>query len=63
MLRRILRELVENGVYGEFAQDVAVPGIMEDTVVAGVPRPWSRSTLARAAVSTKQSRQEKIHKI
>ena len=37
-LRRVLRELVENGVCGEFAQDVSVPSTVEDTAVFEVAR-------------------------
>jgi propionyl-CoA synthetase len=37
-LRRVLRELVENGVYGEFAREVAVPSTVEDAAVVEVAR-------------------------
>ena len=37
-LRRVLRELVENGVHGEFAKEVAVPSTVEDAVVVEVAR-------------------------
>lgn len=37
-LRRVLRELVENGVYGEFAQEVAVPSTVEVAAVVEVAR-------------------------
>jgi propionyl-CoA synthetase len=37
-LRRVLRELVENGVRGEFAREVAVPSTVEDTAVIEVAR-------------------------
>ncbi|KAE8366437.1 acetate-CoA ligase [Aspergillus caelatus] len=37
-LRRVLRELVDNGVHGEFAKEVAVPSTVEDVVVVEVAR-------------------------
>ncbi|KID73879.1 acetate-CoA ligase, partial [Metarhizium brunneum ARSEF 3297] len=37
-LRRVLRELVENAVYGEFAKAVVVPGTVEDAVAVDVAR-------------------------
>lgn len=37
-LRRVLRELVENGVHGEFAKEVAVPSTVEDAAVVEVAR-------------------------
>jgi propionyl-CoA synthetase len=37
-LRRVLRELVENGVHGEFDKEVAVPSTVEDPEVVGVAR-------------------------
>lgn len=37
-LRRVLRELVENGVSGEFDKEVAVPSTVEDAAVVDVAR-------------------------
>jgi propionyl-CoA synthetase len=37
-LRRVLRELVENGVHGEFDKDVAWPATIEDASVIEVAR-------------------------
>lgn len=37
-LRRVLRELVENGVHGEFGREVAVPSTVEDAAVVEVAR-------------------------
>ena len=37
-LRRVLRELLENGTHGEFAKDVAVPSTVEDAAVVEVAR-------------------------
>lgn len=37
-LRRVLRELVENAVHGEFAKEVAVPATVEDKSVVDVAR-------------------------
>jgi propionyl-CoA synthetase len=37
-LRRVLRELVENAVHGEFDKDVAVPTTIEDIDVVNVAR-------------------------
>lgn len=37
-LRRVLRELVENGVHGEFDKAVAVPSTVEDAAVVDVAR-------------------------
>ncbi|KAI0183746.1 acetate-CoA ligase [Xylaria flabelliformis] len=37
-LRRVLRELVENGVRGEFSRDVAVPSTVEDAAVVEIAR-------------------------
>lgn len=37
-LRRVLRELVENGVRGEFERPVAVPSTVEDAAVVEVAR-------------------------
>lgn len=37
-LRRVLRELVENGVHGEFSKEVAVPSTVEDAAVVEVAR-------------------------
>lgn len=37
-LRRVLRELVENGVHGEFAKEIAVPSTVEDAAVVDVAR-------------------------
>ncbi|ORY71793.1 uncharacterized protein BCR38DRAFT_330427 [Pseudomassariella vexata] len=37
-LRRVLRDLVQNGVHGEFMKDVAVPSTVEDATVVDVAR-------------------------
>lgn len=37
-LRRVLRELVENAVQGDFDKEVAVPSTIEDPEVVGVAR-------------------------
>lgn len=37
-LRRVLRELVENAVHGEFDKDVSVPATVEDASVVDVAR-------------------------
>lgn len=37
-LRRVLRELVENAVHGEFEREVAVPATVEDAGVVEVAR-------------------------
>jgi propionyl-CoA synthetase len=37
-LRRVLRELVENAVHGEFDKEVQVPATVEDVVVIEVAR-------------------------
>ena len=37
-LRRVLRELVENAVYGEFEREVQVPATVEDVGVVEVAR-------------------------
>ena len=37
-LRRVLRELVENAVHGEFGKEVQVPATVEDESVVGVAR-------------------------
>jgi len=37
-LRRLLRELVENAVHGDFEKEVAVPTTIEDTEVVDVAR-------------------------
>jgi propionyl-CoA synthetase len=37
-LRRVLRELVENGVHGEFEKEVALPSTVEDAAVVEVAR-------------------------
>lgn len=37
-LRRVLRELVENGVHGEFDKQVTVPSTVEDSSVVDVAR-------------------------
>jgi propionyl-CoA synthetase len=37
-LRRVLRELVENAVHGEFDKEVQVPATVEDIAVIGVAR-------------------------
>ncbi|KND88227.1 Acyl-CoA synthetase short-chain family member 3, mitochondrial [Tolypocladium ophioglossoides CBS 100239] len=37
-LRRVLRELVENGVHGEFDKEVAVPSTVEDAAAVEVAR-------------------------
>jgi len=37
-LRRVLRELVENGVHGEFARAVSVPSTVEDVAVVQTAR-------------------------
>lgn len=37
-LRRVLRELVENGLYGEYGLEVAVPSTVEDVAVVEVAR-------------------------
>lgn len=37
-LRRVLRELVENGVHGEFEKEVQVPATVEDGSVVDVAR-------------------------
>jgi propionyl-CoA synthetase len=37
-LRRVLRELVENGTHGEFDEDVAVPSTVEDAAVVEAAR-------------------------
>ena len=37
-LRRVLRELVENAVHGEFDKDVQVPATVEDGSVVDVAR-------------------------
>jgi propionyl-CoA synthetase len=37
-LRRVLRELVENAVHGDFEKDVAVPTTIEDVEVVNVAR-------------------------
>lgn len=41
-LRRVLRELLENGVHGEFDREVAVPSTVEDVAVVGVAREMVR---------------------
>ena len=38
MLRRVLRELVENAVHGEFDKEVQVPATVEDAAVVEVAR-------------------------
>jgi propionyl-CoA synthetase len=37
-LRRVLRELLENAVHGDFEKDVSVPSTVEDAAVVGVAR-------------------------
>ena len=37
-LRRVLRELVENAVHGDFDKEVAVPATVEDASVVEVAR-------------------------
>ena len=37
-LRRVLRELIENGVHGEFDKEVQVPATVEDAGVVKVAR-------------------------
>lgn len=37
-LRRVLRELVENGVHGDFEKSVNVPATVEDRAVVEVAR-------------------------
>lgn len=37
-LRRVLRELLENAVHGEFEAEVNVPATVEDAAVVGVAR-------------------------
>lgn len=37
-LRRVLRELVENAVHGDFEKEVQVPATVEDASVVGVAR-------------------------
>jgi propionyl-CoA synthetase len=37
-LRRVLRELVENAVHGDFTEEVAVPSTVEDVAVVDVAR-------------------------
>ncbi len=37
-LRRVLRELAENAVHGEFAKEVAVPSTVEDAAAVDVAR-------------------------
>jgi propionyl-CoA synthetase len=37
-LRRVLRELVENAVHGEFEKEVSVPATVEDAGVVTVAR-------------------------
>lgn len=37
-LRRVLKELVENGVHGEFNKDVTVPSTVDDAAVVEVAR-------------------------
>ncbi|KAK3196161.1 hypothetical protein K4F52_000540 [Lecanicillium sp. MT-2017a] len=37
-LRRVLRELVENAVHGDFEKDVSVPSTVEDATVVGVAK-------------------------
>ena len=37
-LRRVLRELIENAVHGEFAMEVQVPATVEDAAVVGAAR-------------------------
>jgi propionyl-CoA synthetase len=37
-LRRVLKELVENGVQGDFSKEVAVPSTVEDASVVDVAR-------------------------
>jgi len=37
-LRRVLRELVENAVHGEFDKEVQVPATVEDAAVVEVAR-------------------------
>ena len=37
-LRRVLRELVENAVHGEFEREVQVPATVEDVGVVAVAR-------------------------
>ena len=37
-LRRVLRELVENAVHGEFDKEVQVPATIEDTTAIEVAR-------------------------
>lgn len=37
-LRRVLRELVENAVHGDFSKEVAVPSTVEDAAVVEVAR-------------------------
>jgi propionyl-CoA synthetase len=37
-LRRVLRELLENGVRGDFAKEVAIPSTVEDAAVVDVAR-------------------------
>jgi propionyl-CoA synthetase len=38
ILRRVLRELLENGLRGEFAGEVAVPSTVDDVAVVGAAR-------------------------
>jgi len=37
-LRRVLRELIENGVHGEFDKEVQVPSTIEDADIVAVAR-------------------------
>jgi propionyl-CoA synthetase len=52
-LRRVLRELLENGVRGEFDAVVSVPSTVEDERVVGVAREMVRGYFMKRGVVEK----------
>lgn len=47
-LRRVLKELVENGVHGEFDKEISVPSTVEDASVVDVARGKIKDYFAEA---------------
>ncbi|KAL9614807.1 MAG: hypothetical protein Q9167_000717 [Letrouitia subvulpina] len=58
-LRRVLRELVENAVHGEFEKEVSVPATVEDAVVVEVAREKAREYFMKKGVQLHKAAEER----
>lgn len=64
-LRRVLRQLLENGISGEFFKEVSVPSTVEDAAVVDVARVMIKEYFEKTGIEGKESliRDERITKI